>query len=64
MQAESVVTISGTVTAAASCRVEVTSAQTISIGLGVWSYDLEATLTSGYTATLQQGTITVRRDVR
>jgi hypothetical protein len=64
VQAESVVTISGTVTAAASCRVEVTSAQTISIGLGVWSYDLEATLTSGYTATLQQGTITVRRDVR
>jgi hypothetical protein len=64
MQAESVVTISGTVTAAASCRVEVTSAQTISIGRGVWSYDLEATLTSGYTATLQQGTITVRRDVR
>lgn len=64
MQAESVVTISGTVTAAASCRVEVTSAQTISLGLGVWSYDLEATLTSGYTATLQQGTITVRRDVR
>lgn len=64
VQAESVVTISGTVTAAASCRVEVTSAQTISLGLGVWSYDLEATLTSGYTATLQQGTITVRRDVR
>lgn len=64
VQASSVVTISGTVTAAASCRVEVTSAQTISIGLGVWSYDLEATLTSGYTATLQQGTITVRRDVR
>jgi hypothetical protein len=64
VQAESVVTISGTVTAAASCRVEVTLAQTISIGLGVWSYDLEATLTSGYTATLQQGTITVRRDVR
>jgi hypothetical protein len=64
VQAESVVTISGTVTAAASCRVEVTSAQTISIGRGVWSYDLEATLTSGYTATLQQGTITVRRDVR
>lgn len=64
VQASSVVTISGTVTAAASCRVEVTSAQTISLGLGVWSYDLEATLTSGYTATLQQGTITVRRDVR
>ncbi len=64
VQASSVVTISGTVTAAASCQVEVTSAQTISIGLGVWSYDLEATLTSGYTATLQQGTITVRRDVR
>ena len=64
VQAESVVAISGTVTAAASCRVEVTSAQTISLGLGVWSYDLEATLTSGYTATLQQGTITVRRDVR
>jgi hypothetical protein len=64
VQAENVITISGTVTAAASCRVEVTSAQTISIGLGVWSYDLEATLTSGYTATLQQGTITVRRDVR
>lgn len=64
VQAESVVTISGTVTAAASCRVEVTSAQTISIGLGVWSYDLEATLPSDYTATLQQGTITVRRDVR
>ena len=64
VQAESVVAISGTVTAAASCRVEVTSAQTFSLGLGVWSYDLEATLTSGYTATLQQGTITVRRDVR
>lgn len=64
VQASSVVTISGTVTAAASCRVEVTSTQTISLGLGVWSYDLEATLTSGYTATLQQGTITVRRDVR
>lgn len=64
VQASSVVLISGTVTAAASCRVEVTSAQTISLGLGVWSYDLEATLTSGYTATLQQGTITVRRDVR
>jgi hypothetical protein len=64
VQAENVITISGMVTAAASCRVEVTSAQTISIGLGVWSYDLEATLTSGYTATLQQGTITVRRDVR
>lgn len=64
VQASSVVTISGTVTAAASCQVEVTSAQTISLGLGVWSYDLEATLTSGYTATLQQGTITVRRDVR
>lgn len=64
VQASSVVLISGTVTAAASCRVEVTSAQTFSLGLGVWSYDLEATLTSGYTATLQQGTITVRRDVR
>ena len=64
VQASSVVAISGTVTAAASCLVEVTSAQTISIGLGVWSYDLEATLTSGYVATLQQGTITVRRDVR
>ena len=64
VQASSVVLISGTVTAAVSCRVEVTSAQTFSLGLGVWSYDLEATLTSGYTATLQQGTITVRRDVR
>lgn len=64
VQAASVIAISGTVTAAASCQVEVTSAQTISIGLGVWSYDLEATLTSGYVATLQQGTITVRRDVR
>lgn len=64
VQAASVIAISGTVTAAASCRVEVTSAQTISLGLGVWSYDLEATLTSGYVATLQQGTITVRRDVR
>jgi len=64
VQAASVVTISGTVTGAASCRVEVTSAQTISLGLGVWSYDLEATLVSGYVATLQQGTITIRRDVR
>ena len=64
VQAASVVAISGTVTGAASCRVEVTSAQTISLGLGIWLYDLEATLTSGYVATLQQGTITIRRDVR
>lgn len=64
VQAASVIAISGTVTGAASCRVEVTSAQTISVGLGVWLYDLEATLTSGYVATLQQGTITIRRDVR
>lgn len=64
VQASSVVAISGTVTSASTCRVEVTSAQTISIGLGVWTYDLEATLASGFVATLQQGTITIRRDVR
>jgi hypothetical protein len=64
VQAGSVIAISGTVTSASTCRVEITSAQTISIGLGVWTYDLEATLASGFVATLQQGTITIRRDVR
>ena len=53
----------GTVTGAASCRVELTSVQLATIGAGVYSYDLQATLTNGHVVTLVQATMVVSADV-
>ena len=59
-----VVAIAGTVTSGSACIVEVTQANTYSIGVGVWPYDLEATLTNSHVRTLQSGLCTVTQDVR
>ncbi len=59
-----VVAITGTVTSGSACTVEVTQANTYSIGVGVWDYDLEAVLTNSHVRTLQSGLCTVAQDVR
>ncbi len=59
-----VVAITGTVTSGSACTVEVTQANTYSIGVGVWDYDLEAVLTNSHVKTLQSGLCTVAQDVR
>ncbi len=63
--AAGVVSIAGTVTGVDACRFDVTKTQVESIGIGVWRYDLEASLvTSLHIATLVQGYLTVAQDVR
>lgn len=64
VQSDNIVSITGTVVTSASCRVEITSAQVNSIGLGTWAYDLQITLSNAHVITLQQGIMTVRTDVR
>ena len=53
----------GSVTGAAACRVELTAEQLATIGVGVWPYDLQATLLSGHVVTLVQATLAVADDV-
>ena len=62
--ASGVIAMAGTVTSGSACVVEVTQANTYAIGVGVWPYDLEATLTNSHDKTLQSGLCTVTQDVR
>lgn len=58
-----VISLPGTVTGAASCRVEMTAAQIATIGAGVWSFDLQSTLANGHVVTLVQALMIVLADV-
>jgi hypothetical protein len=59
-----VVSVAGVVTGAAACYVPLTSTQVNSFGVGVWTYDLQVTLSNTHVVTLQQGTLMVTADVR
>ncbi len=60
-----VVNLAGVVTGAHACYVELTDVQVATIGVGVWKYDLEATLvTTANVVTLATGYVTVAADVR
>ena len=59
-----VTSYSATVTGAAACYVALTDTQTEALTPGVYSYDLQATLSNASVVTLQQGTFTVQADVR
>lgn len=64
VQAESgAVSFAGTVTGAAACRVELTSAQVNSIGVGEYRFDLQATLSNGHSVKLVQSTMIVAKSV-
>ena len=63
-QAATVVSLAGVVTGAAACYVSLTSTQVNSLGVGVYTYDLQVTLSNTHVVTLQQGTILVQPDVR
>ena len=55
----------GVITGAHSCYVELTDIQIATIGIGVWRYDLQATLvTSANVVTLVSGYMVVNSDVR
>jgi hypothetical protein len=59
------VSLAGVITDSHTCYVEISAAQIVSIGAGVWSYNLEATLvTSAHVVTLVAGDMIVSRDVR
>ncbi len=58
-----VVTLAGSVLSSVACRVEVTSTQVASIGVGIWTYDLSAVLGNGHTVTLASAALTVVADV-
>jgi len=65
VSAAGLVSLTGVITDAHTCYVEVTAAQIATIGAGVWSYNLEATLaTSAHVVTLVAGDMIVSRDVR
>ena len=49
---------------AAACYVSLTSTQVNSLGVGVYTYDLQVTLSNTHVVTLQQGTLLVSPDVR
>ena len=55
----------GTITAATSCYVELTTTQTTALSARrTYDYDLQATLSNGHIVTLVQGTLLVNEDVR
>ena len=56
---------SGVITAATSCYVELTTAQTTALSARrTYDYDLQATLSNGSIVTLVQGTLLVVEDIR
>jgi hypothetical protein len=63
VQAATALSFTGSVLSAASCRVALSAANVASIGVGVWAYDLEATIGT-YIITLAQDYLTVVADVR
>jgi len=58
-----VISLPGVVTGAAACYVEVTKTQLATIGAGVYTYDLQATLVGGSVVTLGQSQLVVTGDV-
>ena len=54
----------GTITGAQSCYVELTDTQTVAMWIGLYDYDLQATLSNGSVVTLVQGLLLVQADVR
>lgn len=54
----------GVIVGATSCYVELTSTETLSISVGTFDYDLQATLSNGDIVTISQGTLNVGKDVR
>jgi hypothetical protein len=58
------VSFAGTVTGAAACRVELTSEQVNSIGVGEWRFDLQATLSNGHSVKLVQSIMMVAKRVQ
>lgn len=62
--AGTILSYTGTVTAADSCYVELTDTQTGAMATGTFDYDLEATLSNGSVVTLVQGQALVTPDIR
>ena len=54
----------GSVVTATQCRIELTSTQVASIGIGYFGYDLQATLANGHVVTLRKGILHVAEDIR
>ena len=54
----------GTITGAQSCYVELTDTQTVAMWIGLYDYDLQATLSNGSVVTLVQGKLPIQADVR
>ncbi len=63
VQAATALSFAGSVLSASSCRVPLTATQVATIGVGVWAYDLEATIGTS-AITLAQDYLTVAQDVR
>lgn len=62
--AGTILSYTGTVTAADSCYVELTDTQTGAMATGTFDYDLEATLSNGSIVTLVQGQALILPDIR
>lgn len=62
--AGTILSYTGTVTAADSCYVELTDTQTAAMATGTFDYDLEATLSNGSIVTLVQGQALILPDIR
>lgn len=62
--AGTILSYTGTVTAADSCYVELTDTQTGAMATGTFDYDLEATLSNGSVVTLVQGQALILPDIR